>query len=361
MIVNPQIFVNTTFQITTIGAPNALRLQVERIVMTDTTENNYAWTFSVETKNPEDLVLRELEQPKLSGKQVLIKNKAIALNPVDWKVIHPGMVRQDGYQIAGVDGCGVVVATGPNATLNIGDSVAYHQSLAQHGSYAHYALVDSNVAFEVGSDVDSIVAAAMMCAGLTAWQAMAKLPVAHGERLIVSGAGGLVGRLVVELALSRGYQVMAISSVSHHSSLLESGVSAVFDYNVDNWESDLAEYLGDEPAFVAVDTVNRESAEAMYPFLDVNSHLVVIQDRIVTNPFPGFDKAISIHEVALNTFHKYPSKRELKNLRDGFEHLCMNYAHIVTDRLDKISFKDIPKNLAKLKAGHRGKMVAQIE
>ncbi|MGY2574090.1 alcohol dehydrogenase catalytic domain-containing protein [Vibrio sp. C8] len=91
-------------------------------------EINYAWTFNAETKEPEDLELRELELPKLSGEDVLIKNLTIALNPVDWKVIHPGMVRQDGYQVAGVDGCGVVVAKGPNANVNIGDHVAYHQT-----------------------------------------------------------------------------------------------------------------------------------------------------------------------------------------------------------------------------------------
>ncbi|MEZ9578926.1 MULTISPECIES: alcohol dehydrogenase catalytic domain-containing protein [unclassified Vibrio] len=324
-------------------------------------EINYAWTFNAETKEPEDLELRELELPKLSKEEILIKNLAIALNPVDWKVIHPGMVSQDGYQVAGVDGCGVVVAKGPNANVNIGDHVAYHQSLARHGSYAHYSVVDSSVVFKVDPELDKTIAAALMCTGLTAWQAIEKLPLAKNARFIVNGAGGLVGRLIVELALSRGYDVITISSASHHDSLIQSGVSAVFDYNDENWNNALVEYLGNERAFIAVDTVNKESAEAMYPFLDVNSHLIVIQDRIASNPFPGFDKAISIHEVALNAFHKYPSKRELKSLRVGFEYLCKNCSHIVSGRLDKINFQDIPKSLAKLKAGYRGKLVAQIE
>jgi len=329
--------------------------------MISKTEKNSAWTFNAETQHPEELELQELELPVLSGEQVLVKNQAIALNPVDWKVINPSMVRQDGYQIAGVDGCGIVLEKGPDASVNIGDRIAYHQSLAQHGSYAHYSVVNSSMAFQVENSVDSTIAAAMMCTGLTAWQAIGKVPPAKGEHLIVKGAGGLVGRLVVEIALSRGFQVIAISSESHHASLLKSGVSAVFDYNEDKWENELVEYLGNERAFAVVDTVNKQSAEAMYQFLDVNSHLVLIQDRIAENPFPGFDKAISIHEVALNTIHKYPSKREMSYLGEGFDYLWKNCSHIVLDRLKKTSFQDIPKSLADLKAGYRGKIVALVK
>ncbi|EAQ63529.1 Zinc-containing alcohol dehydrogenase superfamily protein [Marinomonas sp. MED121] len=319
---------------------------------------NTAWVFNKSTKGPEELKLLTLEKPILLESDILIENHAIALNPVDWKVINPNMVGDDGYKVAGVDGAGIVTAVGPKAKVNLGDKVAYHQSLSSHGSYSRYTKVDSKLVFPLENDVDFNIASALMCAGLTAWQTIEKIPVIRDECFIVNGAGSLVGRLVTELALKRGFKVIAIASAEHHTNLRERGVSKLFDYNDKYWKTELNNYLGQKLAYSAVDTVSKKSAESLYPFLDVNSHLVTIQDRIDNNPFPSFDKAISLHEVALNTFHKYFSLREINSLQAGFDYLYKNHKDIIKDRIVIVDFLDIPNALSALKAGKKAKFVA---
>ncbi|WP_221075894.1 alcohol dehydrogenase catalytic domain-containing protein [Agarivorans aestuarii] len=310
-----------------------------------------AWTFTTDISEPQDMDLRWLALNKPQGTDVVVENKAISLNPVDWKIIHPGMVGSDGYKVSGVDGAGVVVAVGPESDINVGARVAYHQSLSRQGSYGEHAVVDGRLVFEIPSDVDFHVATALTCTGLTAWQALEKLPTSCGSYLLVNGAGGLVGRLAAEIAVNKGFNVVAVADSQHHEALKHAGVTQCFDYKQSGWRRDLGAFLSAQPAFAAIDTVNRASAESLFNFVDVNGHIVTIQDRFEKNPFPSFDKAISIHEVALNVFNKHFSPREMRSLRRGFSTLVRDHQLAVNSRLSTISFDEIPEALEKLKAG----------
>lgn len=73
--------------------------------------NTAAW---IESSKSNPLVVREAPYPTPSSDEVLIKNSAIAINPVDWKIQDYGMFLQNYPNILGTDVAGEVVEVGAN-------------------------------------------------------------------------------------------------------------------------------------------------------------------------------------------------------------------------------------------------------
>ncbi|RQW21593.1 hypothetical protein EHS17_15180 [Rhodobacteraceae bacterium CH30] len=103
-----------------------------------------AWTWA-EPGQPTDLILRHLERPQPQAGEVLIENHAVGLNPVDWKFIDWGHPRWPDGHIPGVDGAGLVIATGAGVALPVGSRVAYHQSLFRDGSFASHSVLAADM------------------------------------------------------------------------------------------------------------------------------------------------------------------------------------------------------------------------
>ncbi|MCM3060728.1 alcohol dehydrogenase catalytic domain-containing protein, partial [Bacillus subtilis] len=89
------------------------------------------------SEHPAQLRLEQRETPGLKPGQVLVRNHAIGLNPVDWKVLGGALVNWRPGHVPGVDGAGTVVAVADDAMRHLlGRRVAYHQALGEHGSFA---------------------------------------------------------------------------------------------------------------------------------------------------------------------------------------------------------------------------------
>ncbi|VVP86003.1 Phthioceranic/hydroxyphthioceranic acid synthase [Pseudomonas fluorescens] len=299
------------------------------------------------------LIRKPLLQP--GPGEVLVANRAVALNPVDWKIIEWGHAAWKTGHVPGVDGVGEVVAAGAGVTLKAGTLVAYHQSLTRDGSFAEYCTLDASTVLNVPKALDESVAAALPCPGLTSWQALDKVPVAPGDVLVV-GAGGSVGLLLVQLAVQRGCRVWATAATRHHSQLKALGAVGVFDYRDEQWQQTLQAALGERRLHALFDTVSGAHAASLAPLLGYNGHLVCIQDRQESAPLPAFSTAISLHEVALNSFHAHASSSDRQQLRQAGERLL---EQILDGRLSMphrqaFDFYNLPQALHTLKQGGEG-------
>ncbi|QXZ17168.1 zinc-binding dehydrogenase [Pseudomonas sp. AO-1] len=320
-----------------------------------------AWTWSA-GKGIEGLQLtrKPLVQPGPS--EVLVANRAIALNPVDWKMVdwgHPSW--KDGH-VPGVDGVGVVVAAGPDVSIKPGTRVAYHQSLTRDGSFAEFCLLEASIVLIVPSALDDGIAATLPCPGLTAWQALEKIPQVSDDVLVV-GAGGAVGLLLVQLAVQRGYRVWATAAQKHHARLKSLGVVGVVDYREDNWQQILQADMGNRRLHVVFDTVSGTHAAGLAPLLGYNGHLVCVQDRQEVAPLPPFGTAISLHEVALNSFHTHASSSDKQRLRHAGERLLESLleGRLAKPELQIFDFRKLPDALLALKQGGKGgKWIARL-
>ena len=104
------------------------------------------YTRSLPIDDPQSLVDIELPQPTAAGHDLLVRIKAIAVNPVDYKVRQRSAPEDDSYKVLGWDVVGEVVATGDAVTrFEPGDSVYYAGDLNRQGGNAEYQLVDERL------------------------------------------------------------------------------------------------------------------------------------------------------------------------------------------------------------------------
>ncbi|KUI65840.1 Alcohol dehydrogenase [Cytospora mali] len=80
----------------------------------------------------------------------------------------------------------------------------------QQGGYGEYVLIQAKAAVRVPAHVDAAKYAPMLCAGVTAFNALRKMDIPAGETVAVQGLGG-VGHMAIQYANRLGYRVVAIS------------------------------------------------------------------------------------------------------------------------------------------------------
>jgi len=172
--------------------------------------------------DPESLLEVEVPDPEPRGRDLLVRVKAVSVNPVDTKV----RARQEGVltepRILGWDAAGVVEAVGSKVSLfHEGDEVFYAGDISRPGCDSQYHLVDERIVGRKPASLSFEQAAAMPLTTITAWEALFdRLGVdrstsADGKRrsvLIIGGAGG-VGSIAVQLAKKKaGLDVIATAS-----------------------------------------------------------------------------------------------------------------------------------------------------
>ena len=159
------------------------------------------------------IVYGNLPKPKPADDQVLVKVKAVAVNPVD-TYIRAGEFPMDlplPY-VVGCDLAGVVEAVGAAVTkYQQGDRVwgSNQGLLGRQGTFAEYAAVDECWLYRTPEEVSDQDAAAVALVGITAHlglfrDALLKM----GENVFVNGGTGGVGSCVVQMARAVGARVM---------------------------------------------------------------------------------------------------------------------------------------------------------
>ncbi|MBZ8139416.1 NADPH:quinone reductase [Rubrivivax gelatinosus] len=154
--------------------------------------------------DPQALFETELPAPEPRPHDLLVRVQAVAVNPVDTKVRRG--TQPEGPRILGWDAVGTVEAAGAAVTrFQPGDRVWYAGSIDRPGSYAELQCVDERIAGHAPATLDDAAAAALPLTTITAWEMLFdRLGVAEGggegQHLLVVGAAGGVGSILVQLA-----------------------------------------------------------------------------------------------------------------------------------------------------------------
>jgi len=169
---------------------------------------------------PEVLQLVDLPLPEPTGAQVRVAVRAAGVNPADWKARQGSMGPQDLPRVAGFEIAGVVDAVGPDAPWRVGDQVI---GWAQGGGYAEYALAERLAAKPAGLSFPDAVAVPV--AANTAGGGLEVLAPESGETLLVNGASGAVGAMVVQLARAAGVEVIGTASAANQAVVARFGAT----------------------------------------------------------------------------------------------------------------------------------------
>ncbi|MEW6257706.1 MAG: zinc-binding alcohol dehydrogenase family protein [Pseudomonadota bacterium] len=149
----------------------------------------------------------EAPTPRPGARDLLVRVKAVSVNPVDTKV---RMRRQGTDQepvILGWDAAGIVEEVGADVTsFRTGDEVFYAGSIVRPGTNAELHAVDERIVGRKPKSLSFAQAAAMPLTSITAWEGLfdrLRLPVGKGGDggvLLIVGAAGGVGSMAVQLA-----------------------------------------------------------------------------------------------------------------------------------------------------------------
>ncbi|WP_305790039.1 NADP-dependent oxidoreductase [Symbioplanes lichenis] len=178
------------------------------------------------------LRLEEVERPAPGPGQVLLRVAATSFNPVDDHIrlgVLAEMIPTPLPITPGLDIAGTVAALGDGVGgLREGDEVIAMVPLDVHGGAAEYAVVAADLVTAAPRSVPLIDAAALPLAGLAARQAAVELAgVKAGQTVLVNGAGGAVGGIVVQLAADAGATVTAVDGPRHTERLSGYGAARV--------------------------------------------------------------------------------------------------------------------------------------
>jgi NADPH:quinone reductase-like Zn-dependent oxidoreductase len=146
----------------------------------------------------------------------------------------------------GTEAAGTVAAAGPGvAELREGDEVLTHPlPLRRHGTWARKVLAPAATVAIRPPEASPEAAGAFPIPALTAAQALDEaLGIESGGWVVVNGAGGVTGGLLVQLAVARGARVIATASVNKAERIREYGASEVLDYHGD-WPALVREITG---------------------------------------------------------------------------------------------------------------------
>ena len=160
---------------------------------------------------PADVLrLEEVAVPSPRAGQVRVRVHACGLNPADWHLCR-GLFAGDLPRGVGLDVSGTVEAVGEGVTgVRIGDRVL---GVPDFRGYPSAGASDEAVLAwtPVPQCLDLVEAAALPMAVETACRSLDILAVAAGRRLLVYGAGTMIGFAAVQMALMRKSRVIAVA------------------------------------------------------------------------------------------------------------------------------------------------------
>jgi NADPH:quinone reductase-like Zn-dependent oxidoreductase len=225
--------------------------------------------------NEEVVELAEVERPQPGENQLLVKVRAAAVNPVDWK-IRDGLGEMFGLKpplILGCEVAGTVEAVGSRGRTDIGGFIAgddvYGYLGAHSGGYAEYVAAPASELVRKPKHIDFDTAASVPVAALTAWQGIFDQgELGSGQRILVTGASGAVGSMAVQLAKNKGAYVIGTGSGRNEEFVRELGADEFIDYKKANFEEEVS------AVDVVFDTVGGDTQQRAFQTLKRGGILV---------------------------------------------------------------------------------------
>lgn len=185
----------------------------------------------------------EKDIPKLRADQILVRVKAVSINPIDYKFVTGVLrlaIKLKMPATVGYDFCGVVTAVGKKATKHeIGDAVFGVLPNNSMGSLAEFLVIKESFAEKKPNNLSFEEAASLPLVGNTVIQVFkaAHLP-KNAHVLIHAGSGG-VGTFAIQYAKSLGYHVSATTSTTNIDFVKSLGADVVIDYKTTDYRKHL--------------------------------------------------------------------------------------------------------------------------
>lgn len=185
-------------------------------------------------------VTDNVELPKISDHDILIKVKMAGVNPIDNFVVSGALPKIDPLpHVPGAESAGIIEEIGSHVNNNNnfkkGDRVIVHNKVFDgtcdmclngldmicrnggligaitNGGFAQFIAVPERNVFKIPDDIDWDLAASLPVTSLTPYHALKEASLKTNEFLVVFGASGNTGMIAVQLGKKMGAKVVAVS------------------------------------------------------------------------------------------------------------------------------------------------------
>ena len=230
---------------------------------------------------PEVLKLEEVPDLKPAAGQVVVRLRAIGVNPVETYMRAGTYPRKPSLPYTpGNDGAGTIESAGAGATrFKPGDRVYIAGSLS--GAYAQQSLCEKRFVFPLPAHVSFAQGAAMNIPYSTAFRALFhRAQTRGGETVLVHGASGAVGIAAVQLARAAGLHVIGTVGSDRGRQLVSAeGAHEVLDHQApDHFDKALA-LTGGRGYDVILEMLANANLGRDLPILAPKGRVVVIGSR----------------------------------------------------------------------------------
>jgi NADPH:quinone reductase-like Zn-dependent oxidoreductase len=251
------------------------------------------------------LTYGDIERPKPKPDEILVHNRAVAVNPVDWK-IRNGLGEMFGLQLPIVPGCeiaGTIEEIGSAVQdFHSGDPVYGYVSLQRNGGYAEYTIAKPEEIAPKPESLDFDNAASVPVGALTSWQAIFDTAnLRAGQKILISGASGGVGSMAVQFAKAKGAFVTATASGKNEEFVRSLGADEFVDYTRVKFQERVRE------VDVVFDTVGGETLDRSFETLRRGGYLV-------TTVMPPSNEKAENYGVHASMISVQPSSKQLREI-----------------------------------------------
>lgn len=246
----------------------------------------------IERTGPPDVIqYGDVTRPEPQDKQVLVRVKAVAVNPIDtyirnganyWELPKPFVI--------GCDLAGVVEAVGPGVKqLKVGDRVwgSNQGLLGRQGTFAEFCAVDEQWLYPTPDDVEDKTVAALALVGITAHLGLFRYAnIQAGETVFVHGGTGGVGSMVVQMAKAVGARVITTGGSSDKvEACRKLGADIAVNYKTDDVEAVVRE-AAPQGVHVFWETLREPDFDRMVRMVGERGRLVIMAGRDARPQFP---------------------------------------------------------------------------
>jgi NADPH:quinone reductase len=257
---------------------------------------------------PAVLKLEEVPAPQPGPNQVLVRNHAVGVNPVDTYLRSNTDNRGPKLPYTpGADAAGVVEAVGPGVTaVKAGDRVYVGGTVS--GSYAELCLCDPGQVHPLPSNASFAQGAAMNVPYATAYHALFHRAHAEaGETVLVHGASGGVGIGAVQLARARGLTVIGTAGTERgRRMVLEQGAHHALDHSAPGYLDECVRLSGGQGPAIIMEMLANANLQKDLGIIAMRGRIVVIGNRgtVEINARLAMNKDAAILGMAL--YHASP-------------------------------------------------------
>jgi NADPH2:quinone reductase len=245
-----------------------------------------------QTGGPEVIRYGDLPQPVPKAREVLVRVRAAAVNPID-TYIRSGAIAASLPKpfIPGCDFAGTVEAVGPGAThFKPGDRAwgSNQGLLGRQGTFAEYAAVAEEWLYPTPAGASDADVAALALVGITAHIGLFRCAqLKPGETVFVNGGTGGVGSMVVQMTKAIGGRVLTTVGSPEKAALCRGwGADGVINYKTDDVPGKIRELTQGQGVHVWYETQREPDFQRAIDLLARRGRMIIMAGRQAQPVFP---------------------------------------------------------------------------